>query len=60
VLDRALHERREHDVAVDTHPEALAIDERVRELQGIDERIAEIRQRVWMTEEAEPAAAAPR
>jgi small GTP-binding protein len=60
VLDRALHERREHDVAVDTHPEAIAIDERVRELKGIDERIAEIRQRVWMTEDAEPAAAAPR
>ena len=60
VLDRALRERREHDVAVDTHPEAIAIDERVHELKGIDERIAEIRQRVWMTEDAEPAAAAPR
>jgi small GTP-binding protein len=60
VLDRALRERREHDVAVDTHPEAIAIDERVHELKGIDERIAEIRQRVWMTEDADPAAAAPR
>ena len=60
VLDRALRERREHDVAVDTHPEALAIDERVHELKGIDERIAEIRQRVWMTDDADPAAAAPR
>jgi small GTP-binding protein len=60
VLDRALRERREHDVAVDTHPEAIAIDERVRELKGIDERIAEIRQRVWMTEDADAAAVAPR
>jgi cell division septum initiation protein DivIVA len=60
VLDRALRERREHDVAVDTHPEAIAIDERVRELKGIDERIAEIRQRVWTTDDAGPAAAAPR
>jgi small GTP-binding protein len=65
VLDRALRERREHDVAVDTHPEAVAIDERVRELKGIDERIADTRQRVWMTDEPDltasaPAAAAPR
>jgi small GTP-binding protein len=60
VLDRALHERREHDVAVDAHPEALAIDERVRELKGIDERITDIRQRVWMPDDDGGAAAAPR
>jgi len=60
VLDRALRERREHDVAVDTHPEALAIDERVRELKGIDERIAEIRQRVWMADDGDATGAAPR
>ena len=60
VLDRALRERREHDVAVDTHPEAIAIDERVRELKGIDERIAEIRQRVWLPDDGDPAAAPPR
>jgi small GTP-binding protein len=53
VLDRALRERREHDVAVDTHPEALAIDDSVRELKAIDERIADVRQRVWMPEDAE-------
>jgi small GTP-binding protein len=62
VLDRALRERRDHDVAVDTHPEAVAIDDSVRELKAIDERIADIRQRVWMPEDAEPTttAAAPR
>jgi len=63
VLDRALRERREHDVAVDVHPEALAIDAGVHELKAIDERIADIRQRVWMPEDADPtptSAAAPR
>ncbi len=60
VLDRALRERREHDVAVDAHPEAVAIDERIHELKGIEERVAEIRQRVWMPDEAEPAPGAPR
>ncbi len=59
VLDHALHERREHDVAIEAQPEAIAIDERVRELKGIEERIADIRQRVWMPEDLEPAPAAP-
>jgi small GTP-binding protein len=54
VLDRALRERREHDVAVDTHPETVAIDASVHDLKTIDERIADIRQRVWMPEDAEP------
>ncbi len=58
VLDRALRERREHDVAVDAHPESAVIDASVRDLKSIDERIAEIRQRLWTPDEAEPAAAA--
>ena len=57
VLDRALRERRDHDVAVDTHPEAEAIDASVRALRTIDERIAEIRQRIWTPEEGEGAGA---
>ena len=60
VLDRALHERRDHDVAVDTLPETVAIDTSVRELKAIDERVADIRPRVWMPEDAEPTTAAPR
>jgi hypothetical protein len=61
VLDRALRERREHDVAVDAHPESAVIDASVRDLKSIDERIAEIRQRLWTPDEVEPAAAvAPR
>ena len=60
VLDRSLRERREHGAAVDTHPETLAIDAGVRELKAIDERIADVRQRIWMPEDADSAGAAPR
>jgi hypothetical protein len=59
VLDRALRERRAHDVAVEAHPETAAIDAGVRELRGIDERIADIRQRLWTADAPDPAAAAP-
>jgi GTP-binding protein EngB required for normal cell division len=58
VLDRALRERRAHDVAVDQLPEAAAIDAALSGLRGIDEQIAEIRQRVWTPEEPEPRPAA--
>jgi hypothetical protein len=47
VLDRALRERREHGAAVDTQPEAAEIDAGVQGLRAIDERIADIRQRLW-------------
>jgi small GTP-binding protein len=66
VLDRALRERREHDVAVDAHPEATAIDAAISGLRAIDEQIAEIRQKIWTPEgtpaggEAAPAAPAPK
>jgi GTPase Era involved in 16S rRNA processing len=59
VLDRALRERRTHDVAVEAHPETVAIEAGVRELRAIDERIADIRQRLWTVDAPETAPAAP-
>jgi hypothetical protein len=53
VLDGALKQRREAVDAADAHPEAAAIDERVKELRAIDESIAELRQQVWTTEMAD-------
>jgi hypothetical protein len=47
VLDRALRERRGHDAVVDAQPETVAIDAGERGLRVIDERIADIRQRLW-------------
>jgi small GTP-binding protein len=59
VLDRALRERRAHDGEIDAQPQTTAIDAGVRDLRAIDERIADIRQRLWTAEDPEPAAAAP-
>jgi len=59
VLDRALRERREHGAAVDTHPEAEAIDASIRTLRAIDERVAEIRQSIWTPDEEAATATAP-
>ena len=53
VLDRALRERREHGAAVDTQPEAAEIDAGIQGLRVIDERIAEIRQRLWTPQKGE-------
>jgi small GTP-binding protein len=47
VLDRALAERRSHTEATDALPDAAAIDKALSGLKVIDERIADIRQRVW-------------
>jgi small GTP-binding protein len=58
VLDRALRERLSHDVAIDAHPETAAIDAALGGLRAIDERIAEIRQKVWTPEEPAPSASA--
>ncbi|HET6151225.1 MAG TPA: hypothetical protein VFH68_27055, partial [Polyangia bacterium] len=59
VLDRTLRERRAHDVALEAHPETAAIDAGVKELRAIDERIADIRQRLWTADAPEPAQGAP-
>jgi hypothetical protein len=59
VLDRALRERRAHDVAVDALPEAAAIDAALGGLRHIDEQIADVRQRVWTPEEPDARPAVP-
>jgi GTP-binding protein EngB required for normal cell division len=61
VLDRSVQERRQHDASVDAQPEAAAIDAALQGLRAIDERIAEIRQRVWTDDGTKPSdgAAAP-
>jgi small GTP-binding protein len=52
VLDGALKQRLYHSATADAHPEAVAIDERMKELRAIDESIAELRQQVWTTQES--------
>ena len=60
VLDRALAERRAQSAATDAHPSAAAIDAGLAGLRAIDERMAEVRQRVWTPDEAaQPGPASP-
>jgi hypothetical protein len=59
VLDRALTERRAQAAATDAAPDAAAIDAALSNLKALDERIAEIRQKVWTPPEPEPAPAPP-
>jgi hypothetical protein len=60
VLDRALAERRTSELATAAKPDATRIDAALSELRKVEERIAEIRQKVWTTsDEAAPAAAPP-
>ena len=49
VLDRALAEKRAHGDATNTTSEAATVDAAVRELKGIDEQMADVRQTVWET-----------
>jgi len=49
VLDRALAEKRAHADATNTTSEAATVDAAVRELKGIDEQMADVRQTVWET-----------
>ncbi|HLK91730.1 MAG TPA: dynamin family protein [Polyangia bacterium] len=58
VLDRALEERRAGQAATTATSDAAGIDAALAQLKAIDERIAEIRQKVW-TPEGDPPAAAP-
>ena len=50
VLDRALRDRRAADSAVSATADAAGIDAALSALRAIDERIAEIRQKVWAPE----------
>jgi small GTP-binding protein len=56
VLDRALKERRSHADASTAQPDVAAVDTALAALKAIDERMADVRQRVW-TPDAPPAAA---
>jgi small GTP-binding protein len=58
VLDRALAERRAADSTAAAAASAAGIDAALSELRAIDERIAEIRQKVW-SPESDQAAAPP-
>jgi small GTP-binding protein len=52
VLDRALRDRRAADATVSATADAAGIDSALSALRAIDERIAEIRQKVWAPETA--------
>jgi small GTP-binding protein len=56
VLDRALAERRTSEAATAAKPDAAGLDAALSELRKVDERIAEIRQKVW-TSDGEATAA---
>jgi small GTP-binding protein len=58
VLDRALAERRGAEARTAATADAAGIDATLRELKAIDERIADIRQKVWAPD-GDPAAAPP-
>jgi hypothetical protein len=47
VLDQTLKQRRDHVDAGDAQPEVAAVDEQLKALRAVEERIAEIRQQVW-------------
>jgi small GTP-binding protein len=51
VLDRARDERRARGTESDAQPDVEAVDAALKNLKGIDERIADIRQRVWSDED---------
>jgi GTPase Era involved in 16S rRNA processing len=51
VLDGALAERRARTTADDAHADVAAVDATLKNVRAIDERIAEIRQRVWQNDD---------
>ncbi len=51
VLDGALAERRARTSADDAHADVAAVDATLKTVRAIDERIAEIRQRVWQSDD---------
>ena len=56
VLDRALAERRASDATTDAKPDVAGLDAALADLRKVDEHIAEIRQKVWSSDGAAPAA----
>jgi small GTP-binding protein len=63
VLDRARAERQARGVASDARADVAAVDAAVQNVRALDERIADIRQRVWASDEEAagdgPAAPSP-
>jgi len=59
VLDQALRERKASDAQQAATPDVKQIDASISNLRAIEERIAEIRQRVWSPEPAAESAGAP-
>jgi small GTP-binding protein len=53
VLDRARDERRAHGAAGDARPEIAAVDVALKGMRALDERIAEVRQRVWTPDDGD-------
>src|SRR5262245_28029751 len=58
VLDQALRERKAADAKESATPDVKQIDASIANLRAIEERIAEIRQRVWAPESAAAESAA--
>jgi hypothetical protein len=59
VLDRARDERRARGAQSDAQPDVEAVDVALKNLKGIDERIADIRQRVWSDDDGDGDEARP-
>ena len=51
VLDHARDERRARGASSDARPDVADVDAAVKRLRALDERIAEIRQRVWTSQD---------
>ncbi len=56
VLDRALVERRASDAATAAKPDVAGVDATVADLRKLEERIADIRQKIWTPGADDPAA----
>ncbi|HTA20606.1 MAG TPA: hypothetical protein VK989_15040, partial [Polyangia bacterium] len=57
VLDRAHDERKARGADSDVRPDVAGVDVALKHVRALDERIADIRQRVWAPDEAPEAAA---
>ena len=57
VLDHARDERKARGGASDARPDVGAVDAALKTVRALDERIADVRQRVWLPDDAESDAA---